>query len=123
MDFNKIKILSGKKNLSIPQLAEKSGMDKQKLYPILKRQDCTVKTLEAISEALDVSPAYWWEDEKDNQNKIITNQINEPKMNYGETILREDHLREVYQLNREIKRLEKMLEQATGINFNSKTAG
>lgn len=126
----------------IVKLAEVKKIPKARLYESAEVERKTfanwedgigemrISHLEKISKYLNVSPAYWWEEEKEKthlpdggKTNKNSNHLNEPEMNYGETILREDHLREVYQLNREINRLEKMLEQATGINFNSKTAG
>jgi transcriptional regulator with XRE-family HTH domain len=126
LDFNKIKILASRKNMSVPQLAEMSGMDKQKLYPILKRGDCTVKTLEALSSALNVSPAYWWEEETAKAENQNSNNLNEPKMNYGETITRTHHEDVVHQLEQRLKEKDDQIDflrHQIDCNFKSKTAG
>jgi transcriptional regulator with XRE-family HTH domain len=61
MNYNKIKDLCAQQGLSIPQLAEHIGASKG-LYTSLKNETISVKTLEKIAEALNVSVYYFFEE-------------------------------------------------------------
>lgn len=50
------------RRLTVPKLAEKIGMSKQNLYPMIKNNDMHVSTLEKICDVLDVPITYFFTD-------------------------------------------------------------
>jgi len=51
-----------KKKLTIPKLAEKIGMSKQNLYPMIKNNDMHISTLQKICEVLEVPINYFFDE-------------------------------------------------------------
>lgn len=75
MDFDKIKKLCLKKQITIPELSEKIGMSRAGLYTSIKNQTVTVTTLEKIATALDVSINVFFENENAGLNPALIEEI------------------------------------------------
>jgi len=113
MDFNRLDAYVNKKFRLKSEFIAASGISAAAYYKILKNQNCEVGTLEQLSRALDVSPAYWWTEE--NQNVM-----NEAKPNYGYVSkkvydeLMEKWTEDRQRMTRQIDFLQKMLEDKKG---------
>lgn len=60
IDLSKIEILAKEKNISLKSLAEKAGITYQALNKLIRNNSTKVETLVSISEALGVSPTYFF---------------------------------------------------------------
>lgn len=104
MNFNRIKDLAEKRNVTIVKLAEKTGLTATGIHKIVKKGDCKVSDLEKISAALGVSTAYWWNDE---EGYLMAS---EPEVKYGWKDRTEMLQEQLKMKDRLIERLEKDLE-------------
>lgn len=59
-DLSKIEILAKEKNISLKSLAERAGITYQALNKLIRNNSTKVETLVSISEALGVSPTYFF---------------------------------------------------------------
>lgn len=64
IDLSKIEILAKEKNISLKSLAEKAGITYQALNKLMRNNSTKVETLISISNALGVSPSYFFGIEK-----------------------------------------------------------
>lgn len=109
MDYSRIDALVNKKFAFISEFISAAGIANATYYKMMKSQNTNVETLEKISAALEVSPAYWWEDQEGQQV------VSEPKQVYGYVSKRvydelmakwnEDRMR----MNKQIEFLQNML--------------
>ena len=60
----KVKQIRLEKGLSVPQLAERSGIPRRTIQDIEKRGDCMVSNLAKLAEALNVSLDALWESDQ-----------------------------------------------------------
>lgn len=102
MNFNKIKDLAEKTNISITKLAELTGLTPAGIHQFVRNRNCKVEDLEKISRALGVSPACFWEDE----NKNIVNETIPAYSLSAQIEILKDQLKDK---NKLIARLEKEL--------------
>jgi transcriptional regulator with XRE-family HTH domain len=105
MNFNKIKNLAEKKKITIVSIGETTGITPTGIHKFVKNHDCKVSDLEKISEALGVSPGYWWKDENENM------MVSEPESQYGFKSENEYLRKQIEEKERYINRLEKDLER------------
>ena len=68
IDLSKIEILAKENNISLKSLAEKAGITYQALNKLMRNNSTKVETLVSISEALGVSPSYFFGIEKPQMN-------------------------------------------------------
>lgn len=54
--------LLAERHLSVPKLAERIGMSKQNLYPMIKNNDMHISTLQKICDVLEVPVSYFFDD-------------------------------------------------------------
>jgi transcriptional regulator with XRE-family HTH domain len=64
MDYHKIEKLRKLKGLTQSKLVALSGMSESGYHNMMDTQNTTVKTLEAISKTLEVSPAIFWKEDQ-----------------------------------------------------------
>jgi DNA-binding Xre family transcriptional regulator len=76
MDFKKIETLVNKRFAFVSEFVAASGIANATYYKMMKTQNTNVDTLEKISSALGVSPAYWWTESEE----LVTQ---EQKPQYG----------------------------------------
>jgi DNA-binding Xre family transcriptional regulator len=105
MNYDRIKELAEKKYSQVSEFIAEAGIANATYYKMLEVKNTNVVTLEKISRALDVSPAYWWQDEE-------VSMVSEPKVHYGYVSKKVfDDLLEKWNEDRESKRkLEKHIE-------------
>ena len=65
MDFSKIEKLRKYLRLNQSEVAFKMGISTGGFQNIIYSGNTTVKNLEKLSDALGVSPAYWWKEDED----------------------------------------------------------
>jgi len=65
MDYSKLEKRRGELRLTQGELAERAGIKLGTYHRVLKENNTTIKTLEKISEALEVNSSYWWEDSEE----------------------------------------------------------
>ena len=76
MNYDRIKELAEKKYSQVSEFIAKAGIANATYYKMMEVKNTNVVTLEKISRALNVSPAYWWQDEE-------VSVISDPKVHYG----------------------------------------
>ena len=64
MNYSKLKEKFKKEISNKQEFFASIGMSSSGFYQMLKDETLKVKVLEAISDALNLSPAYWWEGEE-----------------------------------------------------------
>ncbi|MGE4567893.1 MAG: helix-turn-helix domain-containing protein [Bacteroidales bacterium] len=110
MDYSKIETLVNKKFAFVSEFIAASGIAAATYYKMIKNKNTNVDTLEKISRALDVSPAYWW-------NGDVEEKVTEPKPQYGYVSKRVyDDLMEKWnedraRMTRQIEYLHKIIER------------
>jgi len=68
MDFNRIEILRKELKLTQEEIARDAGISTAGYQQMIYKKNTTVSTLEKISKALKVSPAFWWSEETEMKN-------------------------------------------------------
>ena len=76
MNYDRIKELAEKKYSQVSEFIAAAGIANATYYKMMEAKNTNVVTLEKISKALDVSPAYWWQDEE-------VSIASEPKAHYS----------------------------------------
>jgi transcriptional regulator with XRE-family HTH domain len=83
MNYNKLEIRRREKKITQGELTEKAGLTISGYSKIIKNGNPEIKTLERISEVLEVNMSYWWEEEE-----VLT--VQEPKVDLIKLLTKEN---------------------------------
>lgn len=112
MNYNRLRELFRKKISNKQEFFASIGMSSSGFYAMLKDETLKVKVLEAISDAMNVSPAFWWQEEIRGEEDTKLGYI--PKKVY-------DELMKMWKEDRErCSKIEEQLEFMRGLIDESK---
>jgi len=110
MNYNRLKEKFRREVSNKPEFFAAIGMTSSGFYQMLKDETLKVKVLEAISDALQLSPAYWWQEE-DAQLNILQ----ESQTPYGGYIPRSVYTDLVNKWNEDRESKKKLEDQLTAV--------
>jgi DNA-binding Xre family transcriptional regulator len=110
MNYSKLRNKFKKEVSNKPEFFASIGMSSSGFYSMLKEETLKVKILEAISDALNVSPGYWWQEED-----AQLNMVNETHTPYGGFIPRSVYTELVSKWNEDRESKNKLEDQLTEV--------